>query len=393
MQTVLSHSNEVDAFIKNKLECRVSDINSWIENESKNIDPPIYSSFDTRNSGFKVAPIDANLFPGGFNNLSQKSVEKAAIELKFFVEKYYPKIKKIQVIPESFTKNLRYLENLISIQQISRKAGYEIEFVIFSSSDEVKFRGFPELRFKPFSSLGDEDLMIMNNDFTEGVPEEIKELYQSNKNIMPDVSHSWEMRTKDKHFEAYQLVSHKFAADFDIDPWLISAYTKKCSEIGFKEKKGLECVAKNIDKIIHKIQVKFDEYSIRESPFVFVKPNRGTFGMGIMTVSSGDELLEINKKKRHSMNKIKNGILNTEVLIQEGITTNKIIEGYPAESTVYMIGDQPVGSIHRYNPEKSNRSNLNSRGMLFKKFDNEDNRLENIVARLSLLAVSKEGDF
>ena len=30
---------------------------------------PFYASVDLRNSGFKVAPVDTNLFPGGFNNL------------------------------------------------------------------------------------------------------------------------------------------------------------------------------------------------------------------------------------------------------------------------------------------------------------------------------------
>jgi hypothetical protein len=31
--------------------------------------PPFYGSVDLRNAGFKLAPVDMNLFPGGFNNL------------------------------------------------------------------------------------------------------------------------------------------------------------------------------------------------------------------------------------------------------------------------------------------------------------------------------------
>ncbi|MDP2246981.1 MAG: glutamate--cysteine ligase, partial [Nitrosomonadales bacterium] len=35
----------------------------WLEHAS-----PFYASVDLRNSGFKLAPVDTNLFPGGFNN-------------------------------------------------------------------------------------------------------------------------------------------------------------------------------------------------------------------------------------------------------------------------------------------------------------------------------------
>src|SRR5215212_8886673 len=39
--------------------------NHWLEH-----DVPFYASVDLRNSGFKLAPVDTNLFPGGFNNLN-----------------------------------------------------------------------------------------------------------------------------------------------------------------------------------------------------------------------------------------------------------------------------------------------------------------------------------
>lgn len=33
---------------------------------------PFYGSMDLRNSGFKLAPVDANLFPRGFNDLNKE---------------------------------------------------------------------------------------------------------------------------------------------------------------------------------------------------------------------------------------------------------------------------------------------------------------------------------
>jgi len=37
----------------------------------------VYCSVDLRNAGFKLAPVDTNLFPGGFNNLSPEMLPLA----------------------------------------------------------------------------------------------------------------------------------------------------------------------------------------------------------------------------------------------------------------------------------------------------------------------------
>ena len=40
-------------------------IEHWFRASGRN-PPPFYGSVDLRNSGFKLAPVDMNLFPGGF---------------------------------------------------------------------------------------------------------------------------------------------------------------------------------------------------------------------------------------------------------------------------------------------------------------------------------------
>ena len=45
-------------------------IEQWLRAQWQEHTPPFYSSCDLRNSGFKLAPVDTNLFPGGFNNLN-----------------------------------------------------------------------------------------------------------------------------------------------------------------------------------------------------------------------------------------------------------------------------------------------------------------------------------
>ena len=56
------------------LEQRVLDsmpaIEYWFRTQWLEHAVPFYASVDLRNSGFKLAPVDTNLFPGGFNNLN-----------------------------------------------------------------------------------------------------------------------------------------------------------------------------------------------------------------------------------------------------------------------------------------------------------------------------------
>ena len=47
-------------------------IERWFRMEWQEHTPPFYSSVDVRNAGFKLAPVDTNLFPGGFNNLAEE---------------------------------------------------------------------------------------------------------------------------------------------------------------------------------------------------------------------------------------------------------------------------------------------------------------------------------
>ena len=58
----------------NELEQRILDcmpaIERWFRLEWMEHTPPFYSSVDIRNAGFKLAPVDTNLYPGGWNNLT-----------------------------------------------------------------------------------------------------------------------------------------------------------------------------------------------------------------------------------------------------------------------------------------------------------------------------------
>lgn len=60
----------------NELEQRVLDsmpaIERWFRLEWMEHTPPFYSSVDIRNAGFKLAPVDTNLYPGAGTTSRQK---------------------------------------------------------------------------------------------------------------------------------------------------------------------------------------------------------------------------------------------------------------------------------------------------------------------------------
>ena len=53
-------------------------IEHWFRRQFAEHVPPFYGSVDLRNSGFKLAPVDMNLFPGGFNNLGRDAANSLA---------------------------------------------------------------------------------------------------------------------------------------------------------------------------------------------------------------------------------------------------------------------------------------------------------------------------
>jgi hypothetical protein len=87
-------------------------IERWFRLEWQEHTPPFYCSVDLRNSGFKLAPVDTNLFPGGFNNLATEMLPLAVQAAMAAIEKYCPDAKNLLLIPERHTRNTFYLQNV-----------------------------------------------------------------------------------------------------------------------------------------------------------------------------------------------------------------------------------------------------------------------------------------
>src|SRR5437773_8901006 len=114
----------------NELEQRALEslpaIERWVRLEWMEHTPPFYTSVDLRNSGFKLAPVDTNLFPGGFNNLNPEFLPLCVHAAISAVSKICPDTQRFLLVPESHTRNLHYLQNVAVLKRILEGAGLAV---------------------------------------------------------------------------------------------------------------------------------------------------------------------------------------------------------------------------------------------------------------------------
>lgn len=366
--------------------------------------PPLfYNSTDLRHNGIKIAPIDTNCFPAGFNNLSEISMQGAKTVADEFLNKNFPDAKKILIIPENHIRNLRYWQNIKNLHEIlSQKREVKIGTMIPEVKDDIEFELENGGLIKAYAVQEDEDvdLIILNNDLTNGVPELLTKL---NAPIVPALKMGWHERTKSNHFTIYNQLAEELSKILEIDPWLISSMHYSCDEVNFKEKKGIECLAKSVDELLENLKEKYSQYGIEDEPYCYIKADNGTYGIAVWPVFSGQEVLEINKKSRNKMNMLKGSVQTQKVMIQEGIKTIDKVDGKIAEPMIYLIGGEVVGNLFRANEIRNEKISLNAAGAKFFDLRNlEENQIElgstknkvpevySLIAKLAALATAIE---
>ena len=396
-------------------------IEHWFRSQWLEVASPFYASVDLRNSGFKLAPVDTNLFPGGFNNLNPEFLSLSVQAAMVAVEKICPEAHRLMIIPENHTRNTYYLRNVVELVNIMKAAGLDVrvgsvspeitEPTILEAHDGQKLLLEPVVREKnriklKNKTLGDFDscAILLNNDLSGGVPDILQNLEQD---LIPPLHAGWHVRRKSQHFAAYNRVVDDFSQLLTIDPWLLNPYFETCGEIDFHARTGEECLALKVEQLLSKIKNKYTEYGITQEPFVIVKADAGTYGMGIMTVKSPDDVRDLNRKARNKMSVIKEGQQVSEVIIQEGVYTFESINDAVAEPVVYMMDHFVIGGFYRVHTERGADENLNAPGSHFVPLafekpctlpdcadapDTLPNRFYayGVVARLALLAAAIE---
>jgi glutamate--cysteine ligase len=347
------------------------EIERWFRTQWLDHEPPFYTSVDLRNSGFKLAPVDTNLFPGGFNNLNPEFLPLCVHAAMSAVQKICPDSRRFMIVPENHTRNLHYLQNVATLKRILESAGLTVRLgslipdlkgpmVVETSAGE-------KLTLEPVVRRGnrvgiegfDPCAVLLNNDLSAGIPALLRSIEQP---VVPPAVAGWSTRRKSHHFHAYDRIAEGFANLVGIDPWVVNPVFSQCGKVNFSEKEGEDCLAANVEFVLNEVREKYAHYGITEPPFVIVKADAGTYGMGIMTVKSVDDVRNLNRKTRNKMSTIKEGQPVHEVIIQEGVYTFENVDGAVAEPVVYMVDQFVVGGFYRVHTDRGIDENLNSPG-------------------------------
>ena len=393
-------------------------IEAWFRGQWLKSPAPFYASVDLRNAGFKLAPVDTNLFPAGFNNLNPAFMPLCIQAIQAAIEHVHPTAERLLLIPESHTRNQYYFESLATLAEILTTAGFELRIGSLLPDLEgpqpMIVGSGRSIVLEPVSRRGDlvgvdgffPCLVLLNNDLSGGVPEVLAGVRQQ---LAPPPALGWATRLKSRHFALYQEVAGEFASLLGIDPWLVNPAFRNCGEINYMTRDGEDCLARNVDALLQQIQRKYDEYGLTHRPFVIVKADAGTYGMGVMTVHSADEIRVLNRKQRTRMAAAKGGRSVTKVIMQEGVYTFETWGEHQAvaEPVVYLIDRFVVGGFYRVHTGRGRDENLNAPGMHFEPLafvescitpdstrdpDAHPNRFYayGAVARLALLAAARE---
>jgi glutamate--cysteine ligase len=364
----------------NELEQRVLDsmpaIERWFRLEWMEHTPPFYSSVDIRNAGFKLAPVDTSLYPGGWNNLTDDMLPLAVQAAQAAIEKICPEARNLLVIPENNARNTFYLANVARLVRIFQMAGLNVRVgsidPAIKSPKKIELpngetvclepvvRGKRRLGLKHF----DPCTILLNNDLSAGTPGILEDLHE--QYLLPPLHAGWSVRRKSNHFHSYEEVSKRFGKLLGIDPWLINPMYARASGVDVAEGQGMDVLISHVDALLTKIRRKYKEYGINEKAFVVVKADNGANGMGVMTVRDVKDLEALGRRPRSKTTSAAGEAQEPgEVIVQEGVLTNERVHDGVAEPVVYMMDRYVVGGFYRVHAERSPDENLNLPGASF----------------------------
>ena len=351
----------------NELEQRILDsmpaIERWFRLEWMEHTPTFYTSVDVRNAGFKLAPVDTNLYPSGWNNLTPAMLPLAVQAAMVAIEKICPEAKNLLLIPENNGNNANntfYLSSIAQLRRVFHMAGLNVRIGSIDpdikENTSVALPNGESILLEPVIRTGkrlglkgfDPCTILLNNELTKGVPGILEELYE--QYVLPPLHASGSVRRKSMHYQSYEEVSKRFGKLLGVDPWLINPMFLVCTDVD---------LAASVDTLLAKIKKKYKEYGITDKPFVVVKTNHSSqadklagAGASVMMLRQSSEL------KDHKDLAIFSG----ELIVQEGVLTKERMNDAVAEPVVYMMDRYVVGGFYRVHADRGMDENLCSPG-------------------------------
>jgi len=346
-------------------------IERWFRLEWMEHTPPFYTACQVRNTGFKLAPLVADLFPNGWNHLADEMLPLAVQAAMAAIEKICPEARNLLIIAENQWQDSAYLANLAQLQRIFNRAGLNVRIgsihpdmdstTSTTLEDGTRIVLEPVLRDRHRLGLKNFDpcTLLLNNRLRAGAPGILEELHE--QYLLPPLHAGANVRRKDRHLQSYEEVAKRLAKMLGIDPWLISpifstlpatlfahadASPDSDKKTAARKQKGMEALYTALDSTLTKVRRKYKEYGIHEKPFVVLKANGSgmeSFALhDVKTLDGMDAWLMACHKHQY------------DIIVQEGLPTQDRIGTTEATLVVYMVDRYVVGGFyHLHQPPGS----------------------------------------
>ena len=379
-----------------------TEIDQWLEKKRQSVPLPIYGSFDIRDAGWKAVVVDSNAFPAGFNNLNIKDHEKLSSGLREWLDDLVKPPNRLLIWPEAHTRNPGYLDNVRVIQSLIEKIGINVLVGTDLLKSQTITTSFGDLSLVDVEVTDDTviangeiiDLILLNADLSDGP------LNISGVDVFPPNQMGWHSRSKCRHFEHVSDLVHEIGDIVGIDPWLIGPWGFISRGRCLEEQFCRERLAAEIHEGLEFISSKYNEHGIESKPSLFIKNDRGTYGLGILRIESPDEILNLSKRKMNRLTYAKGGKDAEDFLLQEAVPTFLESNNSVIEPVGYGVNGEVISWFFRSNSKYGNFDNLNTPSTQFiletdlsEKASSEINSrkwLHTLIANISMIAMGRE---
>ena len=167
--------------------------------------------------------------------------------------------------------------------------------------------------------------------------------------MFPPPHMGWQRRRKSEHYECLQKYVEEISEILEIDSWHLLTDWFVSEDKCLEKETCRQMLASEVDEFLARITVKYETLGIDREPVAFIKNDRGTYGLGIMAVRSGEELLNLSNRKFKKLMYSKGGVDVENFLIQEGVPTIKTPEDAPVEPVVYLVDGEAASWFYRIN--------------------------------------------
>jgi len=276
------------------------------------------------------------LFTAGFNNICEIDRSNAPIICHQYLKNIGLTLRKVILLAEEHTHNPFYWDNIHSLKTLLERSDVQSVFVcvpgknILEDTYFTSARGYSVKVFLLKNQIHNADLIISNNDFSI--------LYDLDIPVpmTPPPLAGWNSRRKHSFFAKYNRLAYEFAQLIDVDPDTLIIQTKRFINFDLNHPKSLKRLKEEVGVFLSDLEKIYKKYN--QKPFVFLKNNSGTYGLGMTTIHSISDMENWSYKVKKKMKASKGGLKITELIIQEGIASSLKTEAVVAEPVIYFIG-------------------------------------------------------